>query len=339
MWNLRSNPDRSVLRRLTVVGVAAVLVVACSSDDVGSDTLTGLVESADTGAGSPDPQVLASLEADRAALEQQVAELQAEVDVLRAELADARSDLQAPTPDPPTVTDPDDHQDAAEATSTAPETPAPAVDVEPSTAAVMLVRGDLEVPAGDGSGLEVVMIGTPTSSSLPVVVRNNTADPAYRIDVTATARNAEGTLVASGSSHGFTPTLLQPGEWAFGYVYLGAEIALDQVDLDFSLSSRGIAPDRSFPSLDIEVVEAELFTDGRRDRIVGSVRNPHDVELRWPVSVDYACFDDDRLVGVGGSSLDGDDLAAGATGSFTINLYGNTGACSAWAVTSSGYGR
>lgn len=168
------------------------------------------------------------------------------------------------------------------------------------------------------------------------MVRNNTSQPAYRIEVTGTARDADGRLVASGSSQGFSPVLVQPGEWAFGYVFLGSEVSLDEITLDLSVSAMGTATSSFAASLDVEVIEAEFVTGDMFDRIVGIVRNQQDVPVTFPISVDVACFDNGQLVGIEGSFTEGGDLNPGATDSFSISMYGDQ-PCTTWAIAANGY--
>ena len=98
-----------------------------------------------------------------------------------------------------------------------------------STSPFVAVVGTVDVPEGDPGELSVVLTGTfeADSGTLPVVVRNRTSDPVYAVEATATARAADGSLAGSGSSQGFGPTTLAPGEWAFGYVFIDGDIPAD----------------------------------------------------------------------------------------------------------------
>ena len=112
-----------------------------------------------------------------------------------------------------------------ESTTTAPApAKAPAKPAAPDASPYVLGFGDLNAlsfPAGDPGELAVVSTGAQDelSDAVTIIVRNNTSDPIGRIEATGTARDAAGALVGSGSSQGFKPVVVAPGEIAYGYVY------------------------------------------------------------------------------------------------------------------------
>lgn len=195
----------------------------------------------------------------------------------------------------------------------------------------------IEIPAGTGSDLEVVMMAPTDGSSVPVVVRNNTSEVVYRIELSGTARDDAGTLVASGSSQRVAPSYVQPGEWAFASVYFGMNVLDGDETFDFNVTSSGSGPGFFGGSVDLEVTEAEYGQGDFTDRIIGIVANRTDGTVSGPVSVDVACFADGNLVDVFGSFTDGDDIGPGSSDSFTVDLYGLEATCDVFAVGASGY--
>lgn len=163
----------------------------------------------------------------------EVADLQAQLDEAhaRADAAEAERDelaeqLDAPGSTPTTSVDSGaDTGDAAQTTATEPtvaDTPdttaAPASSAPATTAApvggiaapdasqYVAGFGDLSVlqlPDGEPGQVTVIVAATEldSSGSLPVILRNNTAEAVGQIDVTGRARN-NGDLVGSGSSRG-----------------------------------------------------------------------------------------------------------------------------------------
>ena len=120
----------------------------------------------------------------------------------------------------------------------------------------------MSLPAGDPGVVAVVSVATAldSSGSLPVIVRNNTANTIGQIEVTV-ARDAAGSLVGSGSSQGFEPVVVEPGEIAWGYVYFG-DIAGD--GLTFGLRTSGEEPGYFQP---VEITELNAIGD----QIIGTL--------------------------------------------------------------------
>lgn len=220
--------------------------------------------------------------------------------------------------------------ESAEATTTtsAPAEPA-ALDASP----YVVGFGDLSAvsfPPGDSGELAIISTGAQDelSDSVTVIVRNNTSEPIGNIEATGTARDAGGALVGSGSSQGFKPVVVAPGEIAYGYVYF----------------------DGGFPegsTFDIDVAGEEVGTyfrpititeiNNTGDAIIGGLSNDTDVEVTGPISVQVLCFAaDGTTIGSHGGYAEQDDLDSGATGSFSISLYGDE--CPIGLAAASGYG-
>lgn len=211
----------------------------------------------------------------------------------------------------------------------------PEVTVEPATSPLLSIKGELDIPEGDEGELSVVLIGTLdyASSTVPVVIRNRTDTALSNLEVTGTARDAKGGLAGSGSSQGFAPETVQPGEWAVGYVYIDAKL---DSDTEFDLTATGQEPDDFLSAIDLSIVEVALTQGQFGNQLVGIVENPTENEVQGPVSVLAGCFSKDgSLIGTPNGFAEADSVVAGGTSSFAIDLFDNP--CAAWAVGASGY--
>lgn len=142
-------------------------------------------------------------------------------------------------------------------------------------------------------------------------------------------------MVGSGSSQGFSPTILEPGEVDFGYVYFDQEIPADS-ELELTASSSEYVASDPFGSADLVVTEANVIQSEFSDSIVGGVHNDNDVDVGGPYSVTVYCFDGDTLVATNGSFADGPDpLTPGQDATFSVDLY--EGECATYLVGSSGW--
>lgn len=193
--------------------------------------------------------------------------------------------------------------------------------------------GDLSVvslPPGDPGAVTIVAAGTAVDprGAVNMIVRNNTPDAVGPIEVTGTARDGAGTLVGSGSSQGFQPQVVAPGEIAYGYVYFDSDIPAGST---FEFTVNGDSVDDYFRPVTI----TEINNTG--GQIVGAVLNDTGVAVSGPIGADVICFGSDgSIVGYVGSFAEQDELPAGSTGSFSIDLYGDD--CPIGLAAASGYG-
>lgn len=205
--------------------------------------------------------------------------------------------------------------------------------------ALLFGNADPQLPDGEPGVVNVVQIGPVPAGesfgvSVPVVVRNYTSATVTQLAVTGGARSG-GALVGSGSSQGFSPAILEPGEVGFGYVYFDSEIPADS-ELDLTATSSDYSAGDTFGSADLTVTEANLIAGEFSDAIVGGVVNNSDVDVTGPHSVTAYCFDGDTLVGTTGTFVDGPDpLTPGQSATFSIDLFDE--ACATYLVGSSGY--
>lgn len=219
-----------------------------------------------------------------------------------------------------------------------PEAPAEPSETPPGPAApdaspYVVGFGDLSVlsfPAGDPGELSVIATGArdELSDSVTVIVRNNTSEPIGNIEATGAARDSAGALVGSGSSQGFKPVVVAPGEIAYGYVYFDGGYPEGST---FDIDVTGAEVDTYFRPITI----TELNNTG--DAIVGGVVNDTGVDVTGPISVAVLCFaPDGTTLGSQNAYTEQSDLAEGATGTFSVDLYGDE--CPIGLAAASGYG-
>jgi hypothetical protein len=217
-----------------------------------------------------------------------------------------------------------------ESTTTA---PAPAEPAAPDASPYVVGFGDLSglsVPAGNPGELTVVSTGAQDEldDAVTIIVRNNTSEPIGQVEATGTARDPAGALVGSGLSQGFQPVVVAPGEIAYGYVYFDGGFP-EGSTFEFDVAGEEVGT--YFRPITI----TEINNTG--DAIIGGVSNDTGVEVTGPISADVLCFAaDGNTIGPKGGFVEQSDLAAGATGSFSISLYGTE--CPIGLAAASGYG-
>lgn len=227
---------------------------------------------------------------------------------------------------------------------TAPETSEPADTkpdvVEPAAldaSPYVLTFGDLSavaLPAGDPGEVSIIWSDDTVNrrGSVTMIVRNNTTDDIGRIDVTGTARDEAGDLVGSGSSQGFNPAVVAPGEIAYGYVYFDTELSDQSFEFAFEVDAEPVRADAFMSALPVTVTEI----NDTGAELVGAATNELDEEVNGPIGAAVLCFDaGGAVIDYTDGFLEQDDLAAGATGSFSINLFDRP--CPNGLVSASGY--
>ncbi|MBO0732054.1 MAG: hypothetical protein J2P57_22530, partial [Acidimicrobiaceae bacterium] len=70
----------------------------------------------------------------------------------------------------------------------------------------------------------------PTATSVPIVVDNNTSRAVTQVDISGTAKDPTGKIVGIGSSHGTSPPVIQPGEWALAAISFPSAARLSTSD-------------------------------------------------------------------------------------------------------------
>lgn len=187
------------------------------------------------------------------------------------------------------------------------------------------------LPLGSGGAIEIVAVGSPVrDTTVPLLIRNTTAEAVSQVSVTGTVRDADGQLVASGEDQGFLPNVVEPGGYAIGYVYFGSDNLADSDSLDFEFDIDTSPEPNSFRR-DLEITEISV----RADRIVGTLSNPLDIRVSTP-NVMALCLDADGTPSAYyESTAEQDALEPGASGSFQIELYG--GQCDRYLIGASGF--
>jgi hypothetical protein len=179
---------------------------------------------------------------------------------------------------------------------------------------------DVDVPQTKGDAVEVVASGEITST-IPVVVRNGTDHTVYDIAVTATVRDADGKLLVTGDDdQGIVPPVLGAGDVAIGSVYLGSSVEIpDDATVEFAVTSS----DEPGPFQLQPVEVTELNNTGAS--IVGVLKNTGSDVLSSFIRVVANCFDaDGQLTQSLSGAADQDRIAAGSTGTFTIEYDSDT---------------
>jgi hypothetical protein len=213
-----------------------------------------------------------------------------------------------------------------------------ATDASPKDAPSIFMSSPVEIPPGTPGELSIAVQGAPTgtySSTVPVVVRNNTDEALTQLEVSGPARGADGALVGTGSSQGFQPATLQPGEWAMGYVFFSNQLPPGTT---VDLTATGKSPDQYtsiFPDLPVKIGEANLVQDQYSPNVVGILQNTSD-ETLFATSVMLMCFDGSTPTTARSGYPDSTaDLAPGTSSSFDVTLLSEE-SCPTFALAASG---
>lgn len=200
------------------------------------------------------------------------------------------------------------------------------------------------IPAGTAGKAQVVVTGPfvtkGSGTEVLVVVVNELGHTVNHLDVAGPA-SVNGQIVGSGDSQGFAPENVQSGQAAFGYVYFSTAIPAGAT-LDLSVTG---TKGQSTYFVDMQVLQANLVPPSNTYSpivVTGAVKNTSAGAVHGPISADVYCFDSSgALADVGTGFTSGDSsapLAAGATASYSIDLYG-TPTCTTYLVASSAYGK
>jgi len=223
------------------------------------------------------------------------------------------------------------------ASLTTPAAVASAPDASPATqgdTASAYLAGDALplLPNGRASVVDVIAVGAPVRSTVPVVVRNNTGTDVVLSGVLGIARDAAGALIASGDVSMFSPSLIPAGQVSIGSVFFGTTDVPPDAALEFEPDAKPVAEANAFRQ-DIEIAESTR----QPNRIVGLARNGTDKALTGPFSVVGICFDQSGAIqGYYATYAAKNDLEPGETTPFDATFYG-TGPCDAYLLGSTGY--
>ncbi len=206
--------------------------------------------------------------------------------------------------------------------------PTPEIDTTAYIAAANITPDDL--PAGD-PGLVVIAAGPPNRfGAIPVLVRNNTNAPAYRLEISATARDAAGSVLGTGSSIDLLPTYVPPAGVAFGRV-LFQDTPLDEAAIEYLVTGSD-DPGTIFIRRDLEVIEHNLVSGN----IVGSLLNTNAAALEI-INVGVICFDDTFVPTVSRDNYtDQERVESGAQLPFSVDLLGDEAQCDRYLLAARG---
>jgi hypothetical protein len=168
--------------------------------------------------------------------------------------------------------------------------------------------------------------------TLPIAVRNNTPGSVTEITAQGIVRDAGGKIVGTGTDQGFHPALLQPGQVALGFIYLGIGTNVP-AGSTITVQASG-KPASSSNTYFADLLVTEVNNTGQQ--VVGTIKNPRAHAVQAPYSVDVYCTDrSGGLREIGGFADVSTDLAPGATSGSTVDLAGTP--CPQFIVGASGF--
>lgn len=212
----------------------------------------------------------------------------------------------------------------SESTDVGSSSPDAGVDGMPEGA---FVEGAAKIPAGTPGEVTIVMQSEPDSSGVSFIVRNDTDEPAFDVEISGVARDADGTLVSTGSAT-VTPTEIPAGGWAMGEIRFGFDSLAGDEEIELAVT--GVESETFRSPVMLTVTEATLSAGGYTDELVGIAQNDAAAGVTYPIAT-VACFDGSELTGVFTGLTDADDVAAGATTPFSINVSAEV-TCTSWVV-------
>lgn len=205
---------------------------------------------------------------------------------------------------------------------------------EPGGARTVPLAGSADPTLSDASDSPVAVVvqgdfrGSGMGGTLPLIVRNNSADVVHDITATGSAQDADGKLVGSGSDQGFTPNTIAPGGIALGYVYFSDDIGQGAA-FDIEVDAE---PGPGTWSIDLPLQDLNQT----KDSILGKVVNDTGSKVSGPISINGMCFDEaGTILRTVSDYAAKDDLAPGATSTFSLDLYGDP--CPTFLLGARGY--
>lgn len=239
-----------------------------------------------------------------------------------SDVADSSSDTQSAGS--AAVAETDEAGQSAQAT----ETQEPTDTTEPTSSEVVIdaqtysslaILGDESALPAGGDDVSLVALGPPDSTVIPFLLHNGTGGAISRVEVSGRATTGDGETIGTGSSQSVEPNVVPPGGYAFGSVSIDSE--------DLELPSDAVIED---PAIDFtewlrefeNIIAADVENVERvGDAYTGDVTNPHDELLSGPISVGVACLTSDGGIATASTFTDRDELEAGESSTFTIDLF------------------
>jgi hypothetical protein len=224
----------------------------------------------------------------------------------------------------------------ATTTTTAPATTTTTVPVS-AQSSYLAGNAHPQYPAGTPDEMSVVyqapIASDENGTSVPFVFRNHTKAAVSHVDISATATDTAGKIVASGSSQGTAPAVVEPNQWAYAYIYFSPGTALATADkLSFSFETSP-ANTQSYNTAPIQVTQANLSGTA----IAGGVQNTTGQKVEGPISISAYCLNSaGKPTRVHSTFTTGSgDLAPASKDSFQVDLYGQS--CPSFLVGASGW--
>ena len=135
----------------------------------------------------------------------------------------------------------------------------------------------------DGRGRRYTRCGR--GATIPLVVRNNTSEVVHGIEVHATAHGATGAIIASGSSQGFHPDTVQPGQITLGFAYFEQKGLPAGTTIEYQVTSEPGPDSGVMPSVDLPITQ----TNQAGGYVTGVAANPTGNPVQR-ARVDVTCF-------------------------------------------------
>lgn len=176
-----------------------------------------------------------------------------------------------------------------------------------------------QLAMGEPGEIAIVARGE-VGNTLALILRNNTSQDIYSINVAGEFRDSTGRLLGTGSDQGFVPAIVPPGGITLGYVYFpdgiieDAELILDiEVDAPSTFDYERLLP--------AEVIEV-AFTE---TRFIGTVRNAAEVPVEGSgIFVVAQCLDDSgTIIAEYRTRTDKRNVSPGEEAAFGTGLYGD----------------
>lgn len=194
--------------------------------------------------------------------------------------------------------------------------------------------GDVDslIPAGEPGIVDVVVVGAPVRSSLPLIVRNNTGQDILLEGVLVTARDDSGNLVTVSEVSSLSPYYLPAGGVAVGDAYFGTTDIPAGLTYEFEPQTQDVNTEMIFRQ---DLVIQEVSSTG--SELIGIAINQTEEALTGPFRVVGVCLDASGAIqGYYSTYAAKDALAPGETTTFNATFYG-TGPCETFAVGVTGY--
>ena len=209
--------------------------------------------------------------------------------------------------------------------------PSPTSEIDPTAYLAAANMSPDDLPTGD-AGLVVIAAGFPSNFGvIPVVVRNNTDAPIYNLEISATARSADGSVLGTASGRNIAPGYVPPGGIAFGRV-LFQDAPLDGATIEYLITGDDSAG-TIFTHRDMEISEHNLVGGS----VVGSLLNSNPTALDL-INVAVICFDDTLTPTTARDDYtDQDRVEAGAEVPFSVDLLGDAAQCGRYLLAGGGW--